>query len=140
MTEITNNKRVLDLSGLFEDDKKIKVLAPTEDGAREFDLLSPRDIGPKTFVKLEKMLKKAARFQDAAEEVEDMTEKQAEELERIFDEAIAILSKDLADLKLPFVAKYRIITFYNEEVKDMPLLGEADPKVAGPESAPKPGT
>jgi hypothetical protein len=105
---MTQEVKALDLDELFGQDKSVKVKWHD----KNYDLLLVGAIGPKDALALQKMQARTAALGMASDEINDQD---AEELERMFDEMLKILSNELPLKEIPFGAKMRILQFYTEQ-------------------------
>ncbi len=103
-----DNGKALDLDELFGQNKSIKVKWHD----KQYELIPISAIGPKDALALQKMQARATAFSSQKEEITDET---AAELERMFDEMLVILSRELPLEQIPFGAKMKILEFYTQE-------------------------
>jgi hypothetical protein len=100
---MSKTKRTLNLDELFGAAKDLIVLW----GDRQHTLRHPTSMGPADVMKLQQL--QAAHAALTAED--------GEALEGVVSEIIAMIAPTLASQNLPFFAKMRILTFYEEELK-----------------------
>lgn len=103
-----DNGKALDLDELFGQAKAVKVKWQ----GKEYELMPIGAIGPKDALALQKMQARAAAVSGGSDSI---TEETALELERMFDEMLVMLSKELPLNEIPFGGKMRILQFYTEE-------------------------
>lgn len=117
---------VLNLDELFGQNKAIKV----KWGTKEYDLLATNSIGPRDLVRWQKLIGKVEKLQDL--DTDEMTDEQADELESTINSALKLIGPDLPIGELSFMAKVRILEFYNVQngfvAEDEESEGD-DPKV-----------
>lgn len=100
--------KALDLDELFGQAKAIKVKWQ----GKEYELMPIAAIGPKDALALQKMQERSVSMSEGSDSI---TEETALELERMFDEMLVILSKELPLDEIPFGGKMKILQFYTEE-------------------------
>lgn len=106
---MAEGKHVLNLDDVFGVTQTPKVRWQ----GREYGMLLPEALGPRDFLKYDKLKESAQSLQGTPEKA--MTEEQTQDLENFTQDLLAILAPDLAKQGLPFMARVRVLSFYNEQ-------------------------
>lgn len=123
-----DERKALDLDDLFGQARAVKVKWQ----GKEYELIQLSGIGPKDALLLQKM---QARITALGSQEGEFSDQNAEELEKMFDEMLSVLSKELPLETIPFGGKMRIIEFYTEETSGKKKKAMSQ-KLTGEKSSP----
>lgn len=122
-----DEKKVLDLDELFGQAQAVKVKWQE----REYELLKLEGISPQDAVKFQKLQLAAGKLQMK----DDMDDASAKGIEKLVDDMLKILCKDLPLQDMKFMVKMRVLTYYIEETQGKKALETALNKVTGARSS-----
>ena len=120
---MAEDKKILDLDELFGQARAVKVKWK----GTEYELLKMEGIGPREAVAFQKMQVKASQLQGS----KNIDDKKAKEIEKLFDEMLKLLCKQLPVQEMDFMVKMRTLTFYIEETQGKKVLETALSKATG---------
>lgn len=120
---MADDRKVLDLDELFGQARAVKVKWKEQ----EYELLKMEAISPKDAVRFQKLQISASKLQMK----EDMDDASARQIEKLIDDMLSLLCKDLPLQDMTFVVKMRILTYYIEETQGKKALETALSKVTG---------
>lgn len=130
--------KALDLDELFGQARAIKVKWQ----GKEYELVRLEGLGPRQIVAFNAMRTRAMELQTVSmaaqqsENVIEISEKQAKDIENIFDEMLTMLSKELPLSDMLFQAKMRTLEFYIEEIQGKKAVETALKKLTGRKRSP----
>lgn len=105
------DQNILDLQALFGQAKAIKVKARN---GKTYELLRMEGITPREAVRFQKLQVRAQKLQRIKNDISD---EQAAELSRIFDDLLLILCKDLPLKDMEYAEKIAVVRFYMEQTQ-----------------------
>ena len=124
---MADEQKTLDLDELFGQARAIKVKWQ----GKEYELLKMEGIGPQEAVKFQKMQNAASKLQRS----KNMDDTSAKQIEKLFDDMLKVLCKDLPVGEMSFMAKTRTLTYYIEETQGKKALEIALNKMTGEKSS-----
>lgn len=119
---MTDNNKPLNLDELFGQASAVKVIWQ----GKTYELMRMEAISPKQAVKFNKLRVKANALQNV---VEDMNDKQGSDLEKVVDEMLSLLSRELPVSEMPFAIKLRTLVYYTEQTQGKKVMELALGKV-----------
>jgi hypothetical protein len=111
-TVVEEQSGVLNLDDLFGTRADIVVMWKD----KRYKLKHPQAMGPGDIMQLEQLQKKQASLADSDN---------ADELGEVIDNIIKMIAPSMNRLKLPFLAKMKILQFYQEQLEDLNPKAEA---------------
>ena len=124
---MADQNKVLDLNELFGQAKTVKVKWKEE----EYELLRIEGISPKQALQLQSFQKRIEKLKDKSEPAEE----DATDMEKLFDEILKMLCKELPLKEIPFNGKMAIMRFYIEETQGKKALEVALANLTGATSS-----
>jgi hypothetical protein len=115
MSDNNNGSKPLNLDELFGQASHVKV---TWQG-KTYELLRMEAISPRQAVQFNRLKMRANDLQNADEE---MSNKQANDLEKVIDEMLILLCKDLPLSTMEFIVKLRVLVYYTEQTQGKKAL------------------
>lgn len=122
-----DEKKVLDLDELFGQSRAVKVKWQE----KEYELFKLEGISPQDAVKFQKLQHAAGKLQMK----DDMDDASAKGIEKLIDDMLKLLCKDLPLQDMKFMVKMRVLTYYIEETQGKKALETALNKVTGASSS-----
>ncbi len=124
---MSDERKVLDLDELFGQARAVKVKWQDQ----EYELLKMEAISPKDAVQFQKLQIAAGKLQMK----DDMDDASAKQIEKLIDDMLKLLCKELPLQDMKFMVKMRILTYYIEETQGKKALETALSKVTGGKSS-----
>ena len=108
-------RKPLDLDELFGQARAVVV----KWRGKDYELLRLEGINPKQSVQFQRLYARAAELQKELKDdsSEELSDKAADETEKIYDEMLHILNRDLPVSDMPFMAKTRALMYYMQETQ-----------------------
>lgn len=124
---MSDERKVLDLDELFGQARAVKVKWQDQ----EYELLKMEAISPQDAVRFQKLQIAAGKLQMK----NDMDDASAKQLEKLIDDMLKLLCKELPLQGMKFLVKMRVLTYYIEETQGKKALETALSKVTGAKSS-----
>jgi hypothetical protein len=124
---MSDDRKVLDLDELFGQARAVKVKWQDQ----EYELLKMEAISPKDAVQFQKLQIAAGKLQMK----DDMDDASAKQIEKLIDDMLKLLCKELPLQDMKFMVKMRVLTYYIEETQGKKALETALSKVTGVKSS-----
>lgn len=124
---MSEEKKVLDLDELFGQARAVKVKWQDQ----EYELLKMEAISPQDAVRFQKLQVAAGKLQMK----DDMDDASAKQVEKLIDDMLKLLCKELPLQDMKFMVKMRVLTYYIEETQGKKALETALSKVTGARSS-----
>lgn len=124
---MSDERKVLDLDELFGQARAVKV--KWQD--KEYELLKMEAISPQDAVRFQKLQIAAGKLQMK----DDMDDASAKQVEKLIDDMLKLLCKELPLQDMKFMVKMRVLTYYIEETQGKKALETALSKVTGAKSS-----
>jgi len=115
--------KALNLDELFGRARPVVVVWQGE----RYELVRPEALTPVEYQRWVALQRRMAPLFDGLDNVDNMTEKQAEELNTAITEALGLFNAELAAAGLPFAAKIKVLEFYTEQVFEPQKAGDPNP-------------
>lgn len=121
---------VLNLDELYGLARPITVIQ----GGREYELQRPEAFGPVAMLRLDRLQQSIARLRTA----DGDPEAQAQELDDLTTDLLAMLNPDLAAAGLSYLQRRQVIAFWDTKLREERQAAEGqDPKAAAPRTGAK---
>lgn len=124
---MSDDRKVLDLDELFGQARAVKVKWQDQ----EYELLKMEAISPQDAVRFQKLQVAAGKLQMNS----DMDDASAKQIEKLIDDMLKLLCKELPLQDMKFMVKMRVLTYYIEETQGKKALETALSKVTGERSS-----
>lgn len=124
---MSDERKVLDLDELFGQARAVKVKWQDQ----EYELLKMEAISPQDAVQFQKLQIAAGKLQMKG----DMDDASAKKIEKLIDDMLKLLCKELPLQEMKFMVKMRVLTYYIEETQGKKALETALSKVTGAKSS-----
>lgn len=124
---MSDERKVLDLDELFGQARAVKVKWQDQ----EYELLKMEAISPQDAVQFQKLQIAAGKLQMKG----DMDDAAAKKIEKLIDDMLKLLCKELPLQEMKFMVKMRVLTYYIEETQGKKALETALSKVTGAKSS-----
>jgi hypothetical protein len=120
---MTDDRKILDLDELFGQAKAVRVKWQ----GQEYELFKMEAISPQDAVRFQKLQVSASKLQMK----EGMGDADAKQVEKLIDDILKLLCKELPLHEIKFMVKMRILTYYIEETQGKKALETALNQVTG---------
>lgn len=124
---MSDERKILDLDELFGQARAVKVKWQDQ----EYELLKMEAISPQDAVRFQKLQIAAGKLQMK----DDMDDASAKQIEKLIDDMLKLLCKELPLQEMKFMVKMRVLTYYIEETQGKKALETALSKVTGAKSS-----
>ena len=99
---------------------------------KDYALMRLNALGAKGIIRFQKMYQEASELQSTGDE---LTDKQIDQVDALFDEMLVTLCKPLPVKSMPFLAKVNALTYYIDETEGKKALETALSKQTGEKSS-----